>query len=160
MLRSAVTAISRPMITATIHAGASSICTSEMNAAEVSSLSASGSIICPSRVTCLRRRARYPSSQSVSEATPKIAAATNSLRMPRTSRPSNRVSRTTTSSGTRKIRDSVRALGRFITATSRTVSAAPAIVARALRAGKKKAGLRVPKACLGPPLSGYHQRLS
>ena len=46
------------MITATIHAGARSICTSEMSAAEVSSLSASGSMTCPSAVICLRRRAR------------------------------------------------------------------------------------------------------
>ena len=47
-LRSPVTASSRPMMTATIQAGARSSCTSEMNAADVSSLSASGSIIRPS----------------------------------------------------------------------------------------------------------------
>ena len=57
-LRRAVTANSRPMMMATIHAGARSICTSEMNAAIVSSLSASGSMNCPRAVTCLRRRAR------------------------------------------------------------------------------------------------------
>ena len=45
------------MTTATIHAGAAPICTSEMNAAVVSSLSAIGSINWPSVVTCLRRRA-------------------------------------------------------------------------------------------------------
>src|SRR6184192_2327924 len=54
----AVTANSRPMISATIQALAISICTSEMSAADVSSLSASGSITCPSGVICLRRRAR------------------------------------------------------------------------------------------------------
>ena len=43
-LRRPVTANSRPMMTATIHAGARSICTSEMNAAVISSLSASGSM--------------------------------------------------------------------------------------------------------------------
>ena len=57
-LRSAVIANSRPMISATIQALAISICTSEMSAADVSSLSASGSITCPSGVICLRRRAR------------------------------------------------------------------------------------------------------
>ena len=39
-----VTANSRPMMIATIQADASSICTSEISAAEVSSLSASGSM--------------------------------------------------------------------------------------------------------------------
>jgi hypothetical protein len=48
MLRSVVTASSRPMMMATIQAGASPIWMSEMNAADVSSLSAIGSIICPS----------------------------------------------------------------------------------------------------------------
>ena len=43
-----MTANSRPMMIATIQAGARSICTSEMNAAEISSLSASGSMTCPS----------------------------------------------------------------------------------------------------------------
>jgi hypothetical protein len=33
----------------------------------------------PRVVTCLRRRARYPSSQSVSDARPKIAAPTSSF---------------------------------------------------------------------------------
>ena len=48
-LRRPVTASSRPMITATIHAGARPSCTSEMNAADVRSLSAIGSIIRPER---------------------------------------------------------------------------------------------------------------
>src|SRR5438270_234103 len=87
-LRRPVTANSRPMITATIHAGARSICTSEMSAADVRSLSASGSITWPSAVICFRRRARYPSSQSVIEATPKMAAPTISFGMPRIIRPS------------------------------------------------------------------------
>jgi len=114
MLLSAVIASSRPMITATIHAGAISICTSEMNAAEVSSLSASGSIIWPSGVICLRRRARYPSSQSVNDAMAKMAAATICRGRPRIAVPSTFVSRTTTRSGTRKMRVSVRAFGRFM----------------------------------------------
>src|SRR5205809_175603 len=76
MLRNVVTANSRPMMMSTIHAGASSICTSEMRAARISSLSASGSMNCPSGVICLRRRARYPSAQSVSAAIAKIAALT------------------------------------------------------------------------------------
>jgi hypothetical protein len=84
-----------------------------MKAAEVSSLSAIGSIIWPSAVTCLRRRARYPSSQSVSDASPKIAAATSSLCTPKICRPSNFVNRTTTSSGTRKILVTVSAFGRL-----------------------------------------------
>ena len=67
-LRSAVIANSRPMMSTTIHAGARSSCTSEMKAADVSSLSAIGSRICPSHVTCRRRRARYPTSQSVNDA--------------------------------------------------------------------------------------------
>jgi hypothetical protein len=113
-LRSAVTASSRPMMTATIQAGTRSICTREMNAADVSSLSASGSIIWPSAVICPRRRARYPSSQSVIEASAKIAAATSSLRIPKMSSRSNFVSSTTTSSGTRKMRVTVSAFGRFI----------------------------------------------
>ena len=58
MPRSTVTANSRPRITATIQAGARSICTSETSAAVISSLSASGSSSWPSVVTCLRRRAR------------------------------------------------------------------------------------------------------
>ena len=57
-LRSAVLANSRPMLSATIQAGARSSWTSEMKAAEVSSLSAIGSSICPSHVTCRRRLAR------------------------------------------------------------------------------------------------------
>src|SRR5258708_12154974 len=44
---------------------------------------------------------------------PKIAAPTRSLLMPKTSRPSNFVSSTTTSSGTRKILPTVSAFGRF-----------------------------------------------
>src|SRR5204863_269477 len=75
---------------------------------------ASGSITCPSVVICLRRRARYPSRTSVSDARPKIAAPTSSLRTPRIRRPSNFVRSTTTSSGTRKIRPTVSAFGRFM----------------------------------------------
>ena len=60
-------------------------CTSEINAAVTRSLSASGSIHSPSPVTCPRRRARYPSSQSVNDATPKMAAPSISLLTPKTS---------------------------------------------------------------------------
>ena len=105
-MRSPITANSRPTMTTTIQAGTSSICTRLMNAAEISILSATGSNMIPSVVTCLRRRARYPSSQSVRAATPKIAP-------PISSQKSARVRSTTTSSGTRKIRLSVRALGKF-----------------------------------------------
>ena len=110
-LRITVTPSSRPSMTATIHAGASSICTSEISAAVIRSLSASGSINWPNVVTCFCRRARNPSSQSVRAATLKIAAPTSSL-------PSNSVHSTTTSSGTRKMRASVRLFGRFIGAGS------------------------------------------
>ena len=103
------------MMSATIHAGARFSCTSEMNAAEVSSLSAIGSSIWPIQVTCRRRRARYPSSQSVSDASAKMAAPSSSFDTPSTWRPSNSVRSTTTSSGTRNIRVSVSALGRFMT---------------------------------------------
>ena len=51
-LRSPVTANSRPMITATIQAGASSSCTSDTSVAEMSSLSAIGSSTCPTQVIC------------------------------------------------------------------------------------------------------------
>ena len=44
----------------------------------------------------------------------KMAAPTSSFRTPKISRPSNFVSRTTTSSGTRKMRPTVMAFGRFI----------------------------------------------
>ena len=92
---------------ATIQAGASSICTSEIRAAVIRSLSASGSINWPNVVTCFCRRARNPSSQSVRAATLKIAAPTSSF-------PSNSVHSTTTSSGTRKMRASVKLFGRFM----------------------------------------------
>ena len=99
-----MTANSRPMMTATIQAGARSICTSEMNAAEIRSLSASGSMQLAERRDLLpppRQVAVEPVGQ---RGQPKMAAADELLRNPRMSRPSNFVSRTTTSSGTRKIR--------------------------------------------------------
>ena len=92
---------------ATIQAGASSICTSEIRAAVIRSLSASGSISWPNVVICFCRRARNPSSQSVSAATLKIAAPTSSF-------PSNSVHSTTTSNGTRKMRARVKLFGRFM----------------------------------------------
>src|SRR5258706_9643 len=115
-LRRPVTANSRPTMMATIQAVASSSCTSEISAAVINSLSASGSMTCPNAVTCFRRRARYPSSQSVSDARPKMAAPTISFGTPRIRRPSNFVSSTTTSSGTRKMRVTVSEFGKFIVA--------------------------------------------
>ncbi len=101
------TANSRPITTTTIHAGAMSSSTSEMNAAEMSSLSAMGSSSVPSVVISPRRRASQPSRKSVATAVRKISR-------PTVSRPSNFVRSTTTRNGTRKMRVSVRALGRLI----------------------------------------------
>ena len=50
----------------------------------------------------------------MSEASPKIAVATNSTWTPKTARPSNFVSSTTTSNGTSTIRITVKAFGRFM----------------------------------------------
>ena len=101
------TANSRPITTTTIQAGASPSSTSEMNAAEISSLSAIGSSSVPSVVISPRRRASQPSRKSVATAVRKISS-------PTVSRPSNFVSSTTTRNGTRKMRRSVSALGRLI----------------------------------------------
>src|SRR4051812_23227549 len=124
------------MITATIHDCARSSCTSEMSAADVSSLSASGSITCPSGVICLRRRARYPSAQSVSDATPKISAPTMSLGRPRMSGPLSLVRSTTTSSGTRKMRVTVSEFGRFISGCARMITSVVVMKAILLAGGK------------------------
>ena len=61
IMRSPSTANSRPMMIQTIQARATPICTSEMNAAEVSSLSAIGSRRMPRVVTWSRLRASQPS---------------------------------------------------------------------------------------------------
>ena len=58
MLRKPETANSRPMMMTTIQAGTHFNSTKEMNAAEVRSLSATGSRRIPSVVTCRRFRAR------------------------------------------------------------------------------------------------------
>src|SRR5579859_4469054 len=118
MLRSPEIANSRPTIRITIHPGTAFTCTSEINAAEMSSLSAMGSSRVPIVVTCPQRRARYPSSRSVAAATRKIASASHSLV---TVRPKIRTltfcaTSAATSSGTKKMRAMVRALGRFIRA--------------------------------------------
>ena len=63
--RNPVTANSLAMIRIAIHPGIIRTCTSEINAAEISSLSAIGSSNVPTVVTCFQRRARYPSSKSV-----------------------------------------------------------------------------------------------
>ena len=57
MMRSTLTATSRPMMTMATQAATRSCATSAMSAAAMSSLSASGSRNCPSVVTCLLRRA-------------------------------------------------------------------------------------------------------
>ena len=57
-IRSTVTASSRAMITIAIHAARRCSETSEISAATISSLSASGSISLPKVVTELRERAR------------------------------------------------------------------------------------------------------
>jgi hypothetical protein len=59
--RRPVTASSRPMMMQTAQAGASRFSTSEMSAAEMSSLSAMGSRSVPRRETCWRLRAICPS---------------------------------------------------------------------------------------------------
>ena len=58
MLRNPETANSRPMIKTAIQPGSARICTSEISAAETSSLSAIGSSSVPMVVTCFQRRAR------------------------------------------------------------------------------------------------------
>ena len=113
---------SRPMMMTTIHAGTSALpstpcmSTSAMNAAEISNLSAMGSRRIPRVVTCNRRRAKYPSAQSV-------AAASNRISTPQTSKcmvspniltVGLRVRRMTMSNGTKKIRNSVSEFGRFM----------------------------------------------
>ena len=127
---------SRPMMMTTIHAGTKAlpstpcISTRAMNAAEISSLSAMGSSKMPRVVTCSRRRAKYPSAQSV-------AAASNRINTPQTSkcmvRPNIstvglRVRRITISNGTKNIRSSVNEFGRFmpkLTARRRPVPQPP-----------------------------------
>ena len=64
-----MTANSRAMITIATHAASRSSSTSEISAAEISSLSASGSSSFPTVVIDCRDRARYPSSESVAAAT-------------------------------------------------------------------------------------------
>src|SRR5919204_170521 len=104
--RSPVTASSRPMITTTTHAAILSMVSSETRAAATSSLSAIGSSSVPSVVTSLRRRASTPSSQSVSAAAMKMAAAmsawTRELEI-----------RKRINSGTATMRVRVRPIGKF-----------------------------------------------
>ena len=105
--RSPVTASSRPMMTMATQAPIMSTCTRATSAAATSSLSATGSSRVPNRVTWFRRRAMGPSSQSVSEAATKMTAAIS------TQRRSEEITKTMMS-GTRTIRNSVNAMGRFI----------------------------------------------
>src|SRR5205814_2322797 len=76
------------------------------------------------------------SAQSVSDARPKIAAPTISFGMPRICRPSNFVSSTTTSSGTRKIRVMVSEFGRFMDARTHMITSVVAMKAILLAGGK------------------------
>ena len=108
MLRSPLTANSRPRMMTTIQAGAIRSWTRETSADEISSLSAIGSNSRPNVVTCFLLRARYPSSKSVN------AAARNRLAPKNAQVRISTVSNTTTTMGTRKIRAIVRAFGRFI----------------------------------------------
>ena len=103
------TANSLPTMMQTAHASASWRSTREMRAAETRILSAIGSSSIPSVVTFLYLRAIQPSRKSVSAATRKTPSATYSLA-------GIRVRRMTTRSGTRKMRKSVSAFGRFGTA--------------------------------------------
>src|SRR5262249_4037864 len=106
------------MMRTAIQAGAAWTCTSEISAAEMSSLSAMGSSNVPIVVICPQRRARKPSSRSVPAAVRKMTSASNSLvkTTPRTSNAILIPTRAATSSGTKKIRAIVREFGRFITA--------------------------------------------
>src|ERR1039458_241354 len=120
MLRNPETANSRPMINTAIQPGRERICTSEIRAAEISSLSAMGSSSVPMVVTCFQRRARYPSSKSVNAATRKIPSDNQSLvtlTPPTWNQPVSCTS-AATSSGTKKIRRMVSAFGRFIAQTN------------------------------------------
>src|SRR5262245_3814249 len=103
---SPVTASSRPMITATIHAAILSIWSSDTSAEATRSLSAMGSSNVPRVVTWLRRRAMTPSSQSVMDARMKITAAISASTR-------DDEMRKTMSNGTAKMRVIVRTIGKF-----------------------------------------------
>jgi hypothetical protein len=104
------------MIITTIQPGTRCMSTSEMNAAEISNLSAIGSSRIPSVVTCACRRAKYPSAQSVAAAVSKISTPQTSkcTGNPHNSTLGLRVNSTTMSTGTKKILSTVRKFGRFI----------------------------------------------
>src|SRR5262245_26755224 len=109
MLRSPVTASSRPTITTTIQTaqgGMRPIASSTISAVETSSLSASGSSSLPMWVTILPRRASQPSSRSETAATMKIQAITVLPCSPGNSGSSN-------STGTTAARSIVMVLGAF-----------------------------------------------
>ena len=113
MARSPETANSRPIIRMAIHPGSARTCTSEISAADTSSLSAIGSSSVPMVVTCFQRRARYPSSRSVAAAERKIASASHSLvtvRVP-SRKPTSSCTSAATNTGTKKIRRIVSMLG-------------------------------------------------
>ena len=102
--RVTVTANSRAMITIATQPGRRSSETRATSAAMISSLSAIGSMSLPKVVIALRERASQPSIASVSEASAKTIAASRSPW-------SVSSSSATTSTGTSRMRASVRTLG-------------------------------------------------
>ena len=114
-LRSPVTANSRPMMIATIQAGARSSCTSEMSAADDEQLVGERIDQLPERRDLLA-----PPREVAVEPVGERREAEDGRRRrsrcgtPSTAGPSNFVSSTTTSSGTRKMRVSVSEFGRFM----------------------------------------------
>src|SRR4051794_36875577 len=103
-MRVIVTASSRAMMTIATHASRRSSETSATSAAMTSSLSATGSMSLPNVVTELRERAIQPSTRSVSEAMANtIAASRSPLGVSSSS--------ATTSTGTSRMRTTVRTLG-------------------------------------------------
>ena len=138
-----MTANSRPMMSATIQAGARSSCTSEMNAAEVSSLSASGSMHLAERRDLLAAP-RQVAVEPVGERREREDRRADQLLAARrgSARPSNFVSSTTTSSGTRKIRVSVSEFGRFIERRDSTMITSVVVMKAILLAGGKGTRLR------------------
>src|ERR1700684_335035 len=105
--RSPVTAPSRNRITPVTHQGSSPRADSTISAEPVSALSAIGSAILPKSVIRLRRRASSPSRKSVAEATPKGTQAAIRAASPP-------VSSSTTNTGTRHRRATVRAFATLI----------------------------------------------
>ena len=109
-LRRPVTANSRPRMIITIQAGTASISTRDRNAAAVSSLSASGSSRMPEAGHLVA-----PAREIAVEVVGEHGQAEDRRRPGRARLVRGRVRRTTTRTGTRKMRSTVRAFGRFTT---------------------------------------------